>query len=106
MSSVTGFRIPLPAILALIALVAGFELWVAWLALHPQVSSDYRAYYIDQTTTCLNKPVSGLYTLGSTVSFMPDDQTGGAAIAGSAAGTGRLATAPTRSARCRGCISR
>src|SRR6185312_3942085 len=29
-----------------------------------------------QTTTCLDKPVSGTYTLGSTVSFMPDDQAG------------------------------
>jgi hypothetical protein len=63
-------------IFALIAAVAGFELWVAWLAIHPRVSPDYRAYYIDQSTTCLNKPVSGLYTLGSTVSFMPDNQTG------------------------------
>lgn len=56
--------------------VAGFELDVAWLALHPKVNADYRAYYIDQTTTCLDKPISGKYDLGSTVSFMPDDQTG------------------------------
>jgi hypothetical protein len=60
----------------LIGLLAAGELAVAWLALHPHVDANYRAYYIDQTTTCLNKPVTGEYTLGSTVSFMPDDQVG------------------------------
>jgi hypothetical protein len=64
------------ATFAAIVLVAGLELYVAWLALHPAVDANYRAYYIDQTTTCLDKPVSGTYTLGTTVSFLPDDQTG------------------------------
>ena len=59
-----------------IVLVAGFELAAAWLALHPHVDGNYRAYYIDQSTTCLNKPVTGAYELGATVSFMPDDQPG------------------------------
>jgi len=63
-------------ILLAILLVGGFELRVAWLALHPAVSDNYRAYYIDQSTTCLNKPVGGGYTLGTTVSFLPDDQAG------------------------------
>lgn len=63
-------------LLGLIALVAVLELSVTWLALHPRVDANYRAYYIDQSTTCLNKPVTGEYTLGSTVSFMPDDQIG------------------------------
>jgi len=61
-------------ILSLIAVVGVAELAITWLALHPNVPDNYRAYYIDQTTTCLDKPVSGLYALGSTVSFMPDDQ--------------------------------
>ena len=32
---------------ALGALLAGFELTVLWQALHPNVSDDYRAYYIE-----------------------------------------------------------
>src|SRR5688572_14035050 len=40
--------------------------------LHPQVPADYHAYYIDQSTTCLNQPVSGDYVLGTEVSFLPD----------------------------------
>ena len=43
---------------------AAFELHVTWLALHPAVDADYRAYYIDQTTTCLDKPVSGTLHAG------------------------------------------
>ena len=55
-----------------VALAIAFELAVVWLMLHPQVPADFRAYYIDRTTTCLNQPVSGQYTLGTTVSFRPD----------------------------------
>lgn len=55
-----------------VALAIVFELAVAWLMLHPQVPADYRAYYIDHTTTCLNQPVSGDYSLGTTVSFRSD----------------------------------
>ncbi len=57
---------------ALVALLIAFELWAAWLMLHPDVPEDYRAYYVDQTTTCLNQPVSGEYVLGTPVSFRPD----------------------------------
>lgn len=56
----------------IVALAIAFELAVVWLMLHPQVSQDYRAYYIDHTTTCLNQPVSGDYRLGTTVSFRSD----------------------------------
>lgn len=84
MSSATrspaGFRPRWLAVLALIVVVAGFELYVSWLALHPSVTDNYRAYYIDQTTTCLDKPVSGRYTLGQTVSFLPDDPPGAWAL--------------------------
>ena len=64
------------AVLVLIVMVGGAEAFVLWLALHPNVTSGYRAYYIEQSTTCLDKPVSGKYTLGDTISFMPDNQTG------------------------------
>lgn len=64
------------ALVLLILVVGGWELYVTWLALHPNVSANYRAYYIDQTTTCLDKPVGGLYEIGETISFMPDNQTG------------------------------
>ncbi|MER8840757.1 hypothetical protein [Mesorhizobium sp. M0684] len=42
------------------------------LALNPDVNADYRAYYIDRTTTCLNRDAVGSYTLGETVSFRSD----------------------------------
>jgi hypothetical protein len=53
----------------LVGLVALFELGVFWLMLHPDVPPDYRAYYIDKTTTCLNQPVAGTYDLGTRVDF-------------------------------------
>jgi hypothetical protein len=56
----------------LAALAALFELFVVFLMLHPQVSANYRAYYIDRTTTCLPEPVSGKYVLGSNLSFRSD----------------------------------
>lgn len=54
---------------ALAALLAFFELAVLWQALHPNVSDDYRAYYIDRSTTCLPQPVTGEYALGSWIDF-------------------------------------
>ncbi len=57
---------------AVVGLAIAFELTVVWVMLHPQVSPDYRAYYIDRTTTCLNQPVTGAYELGTTVSFLGD----------------------------------
>lgn len=54
---------------ALAALLALFELAVLWQALHPNVSDDYRAYYIDRTATCLPQPVTGAYTLGTEIDF-------------------------------------
>jgi hypothetical protein len=55
-----------------VVLAIAFELVVVWLMLHPQVPADFRAYYVDRTTTCLNQPVSGDYMLGTTVSFRSD----------------------------------
>ena len=54
---------------ALAAILALFELAVLWQALHPNVSADYRAYYIDRSTTCLPQPVTGEYVLGTELNF-------------------------------------
>lgn len=54
---------------AVVAVAIAFELAVVWLMLNPRVPADYRAYYIDRTTTCLNQPVTGAYELGTIVSF-------------------------------------
>lgn len=54
---------------ALAALLALVELGVLWQTLHPNVSEDYRAYYITRTSTCLPQPVTGAYRLGDTVDF-------------------------------------
>ena len=56
----------------LVGLVALFEFVVFWLMLHPDVPPDYRAYFIDKTTTCLNQPVSGTYSLGTVIPFTPE----------------------------------
>ncbi|RYE50002.1 MAG: hypothetical protein EOP21_04780 [Hyphomicrobiales bacterium] len=54
---------------ALAAILALFELAILWQGLHPNVSDDYRAYYIDRTTTCLPQPVTGEYVLGTELDF-------------------------------------
>lgn len=51
--------------------LAAFEVIVLWFALHPSVPANYRAYYIDRTTTCLDQPVPGTYS-GGLVSFLYD----------------------------------
>jgi hypothetical protein len=52
-------------------LLAGYAV-VLWWGIHPTVPASYRAYYIDQSTTCMDQPVPGTYTLGTIVSFLPD----------------------------------
>lgn len=54
---------------ALAAFLALFELAILWQGLHPTVPEEYRAYYIDKTTTCLPQPVTGAYTLGTALDF-------------------------------------
>jgi hypothetical protein len=53
----------------LATLLAGAEIVVLGLALNPRVHPDYRAFYIDWTTTCLNRDRVGSLSLGETVSF-------------------------------------
>ncbi|AZO24266.1 hypothetical protein EJ070_28640 [Mesorhizobium sp. M1E.F.Ca.ET.045.02.1.1] len=57
---------------ALAGALAAAEIAILALALNPQVDDDYRAYYIDKTTTCLNRDAVGRYTPGRTVSFRSD----------------------------------
>ncbi len=78
MSEITANKRPVQGPLRLlaygvVALAIGFELLVVWWMLHPQVPDDYRAYYIDHSTTCLNQPVSGDYVLGTVVSFRSEE---------------------------------
>jgi hypothetical protein len=54
----------------LAALLVGAEIFILGLALNPQVHPDYRAFYIDETTTCLNRDRIGSYRLGETISFL------------------------------------
>lgn len=67
MSSLALPRLPGGALYGLAALVALFELGVAWVSLHPHVPPDYTAYYLSKTTTCLNEPVSGAYAYGTKI---------------------------------------
>jgi hypothetical protein len=57
---------------AAVALVVAVEIVVFWRALNPSAAGDYRAYYIDKTTTCLPQPMTGAYQIGRIVSFRPD----------------------------------
>ena len=54
---------------ALAALLAVLEVIILWQGIHPNVSEDYRAYYIDRTTTCLPQPVTAEYVLGTELDF-------------------------------------
>lgn len=59
--------------LVFVALFGLFELWVGWLALNPKVNADYRAYYIDRTSSCFprdEKVATGYYPLGTPVTFV------------------------------------
>ena len=57
---------------ALTAMLLAAYAVVMWWVINPTVPTSYRAYYIDQTTTCMNQPVPGTYTLGTIVSFLPE----------------------------------
>lgn len=55
-----------------VAIILAVELVIFWRALNPSAGGDYRAYYIDRSTTCLPQPVTGAYQLGRWVSFRSD----------------------------------
>jgi hypothetical protein len=53
------------ALYALIGAICVVELAILWGAINPDVPPEYRAYYIDGTSTCLPQPVTGEYVLGT-----------------------------------------
>ena len=60
--------------IVLIVLLGLFEFGVFWLAINPNVTDDYRAYYIDRTASCFpreDKVADGSYTLGRPITFVP-----------------------------------
>lgn len=55
----------------LAVLAALFELGVFWLMLHPNVSDDYRGYYIERSTECLYEPmILRSFRLGGRMPFL------------------------------------
>jgi hypothetical protein len=50
--------------------IALFGLVVVWLALNPRVDADYYAYYIDRSSSCFPRVISGHYPIGEPVSFV------------------------------------
>lgn len=59
---------------ALAASLASAEAAILAVALNPRVDADYRAFYIDRTTTCLNRDSSARYLFGETISFRRDGE--------------------------------
>jgi hypothetical protein len=58
---------------ALAGALALGELGVLAVALSPDVSADYRAYYVDQSTTCLPRAASGAAIFAATVRLLPGE---------------------------------
>ena len=58
--------------LLIVALIALFDGAALYMVLFPNVTADYRAYYIDRTASCFPRIISGFYPLGEPVSFVPD----------------------------------
>ena len=58
--------------LIVVACIAVFDAVVLYMVLFPQVSADYRAYYITRSASCFPRIVSGYYPLGEPISFVPD----------------------------------
>jgi hypothetical protein len=60
--------------LALVALIAVFDLGVLYMVLNPKVSADYRNYYIDRSWSCFPRAdnvATGYYPLGTPITFVP-----------------------------------
>ena len=61
--------------LVAVALIVLFDLVVLYMVIRPNVTDDYRAYYIDRTASCFPRAdnvASGYYPLGAPISFVPD----------------------------------
>jgi hypothetical protein len=61
--------VPRPLAYFLIAVLALFETGVVVLVLHPDVSDLYRAYYIERSTSCWPRKVTGVYQPNRLISF-------------------------------------
>lgn len=57
--------------LLVVVLIALFDLAVLYMVAFPQVSDEYRNYYIDRSSSCFPRVISGYYPLGAPVSFLP-----------------------------------
>ena len=58
-----------------VALIALLDLVVLYMVIKPNVTDDYRAYYIDRTASCFPRAdnvATGYYPLGEAISFVPD----------------------------------
>ena len=53
-----------------VALIAIFDAAVLYMLLFPHVSDDYRAYYIDRSSSCFPRVITGYYPLGEPISFI------------------------------------
>jgi hypothetical protein len=61
--------VPRPLAYFLIAALALFEVGVVVLVLHPNVSDLYRAYYIQRSTSCWPRKITGVYQPNQLISF-------------------------------------
>jgi len=57
--------------LVAVALIAIFDAAVLYMVLFPHVNDDYRAYYIDRSSSCFPRVITGYYPLGEPISFVP-----------------------------------
>ena len=61
--------------LILVAMIVVVDLIVLYMVLKPNVTDDYRAYYIDRSASCFPRAdnvATGFYPLGEPISFVPD----------------------------------
>ena len=58
--------------LIVVACIALFDAVVLYMVLFPNVTPDYRAYYIDRSASCFPRVISGYYPLGEPISFVED----------------------------------
>ena len=61
--------------LIIVAMIVVFDLIVFYMVLKPNVTDDYRAYYIDRSASCFPRAdnvANGYYPLGEPVTFVPD----------------------------------
>ena len=61
--------------LAVVAMIVVFDLIVLYMVLKPNVTDDYRTYYIDRSASCFPRAdnvATGYYPLGEPISFVPD----------------------------------